>query len=151
MNTPRDDREYEVLIIDDESDVRQLLSHLLDRDAFAVETVESGQEGLDYLRDPENGTDVVILDISMPKMDGFETLKRIQEMENPPLTMVLSSRDNEDDQIRAFNLGAIDYVTKPFSSAVIVARLQRHIEREEKEEPFSSFPSPWTSAKELIE
>lgn len=147
MSESHEQRPYRVLVIDDESDVRQLLGHLLDREAFEPETAASGQEGLDRLRENPGGFDVVLLDISMPNLDGFEVLQQIQDLEDAPMTLVLSSRDRDEAKIQAFELGAVDYVTKPFSTAVLVARLKRHLDR--KTDGPESFHSPWVSALEL--
>lgn len=138
-----------VLIIDDESDVRLLLEHLLDRDAFEPETVEGGKQALEYIQNRSENFDIVILDISMPDMDGFEVLQHIQEMDDPPMTLVLSSQDREAAKIRAFELGAVDYITKPFSTAVLVSRLNRHLEREGTE--CDPFQDPWVPATQLVE
>lgn len=140
---------YRVLIIDDESDVRRLLEHLLDSDAFEPETAANGREGLEYLRDESQNLDMVLLDISMPNMDGFEVLQQIQDIEDAPLTLVLSSQDRDEAKIRAFELGAVDYVTKPFSSAVLVARIKRHLAR--SEDGRDPFRGPWVRATELAE
>lgn len=149
MSDTRRTGPYDVLIIDDETDVRQLLEHLLDEDAFSVETAGGGAEGLEYIRESSTDVDIVLLDIAMPEMDGFEVLQRIQDLQDPPLSVVLSSRDDEEAKVRAFELGAVDYVTKPFSTAVLVARLVRHLER--ADETLDSFSEPWVSATELLE
>lgn len=147
MQDPREDHPSTVLVIDDESEVRQLLEHLLDRDAFQPETVEGGQEALDYLETASEIPDVVLLDISMPDMDGFEVLQQIQELDDPPITLVLSSQDSEESTVRAFELGAVDYITKPFSTAVLISRLNRHLERERTD--CNPFRDPWVPATEL--
>lgn len=149
MHDSNGDQPSTVLIIDDESEVRQLLEHLLDRDAFEPETVEGGEEALEYLDNASENPDVVLLDISMPDMDGFEVLQQIQEMDDPPMTLVLSSQDGEAAKLRAFELGAVDYITKPFSTAVLVSRLNRHLERERTD--CDPFRGPWVPATELAE
>lgn len=149
MSDSLGDLPYRVLIIDDESDVRQLLGHLLDSDVFEPETAASGRQGLEYLRDESQNLDIVLLDISMPNMDGFEVLEKIQDIDDPPLTIVLSSHDQEEAKIRAFELGAVDYITKPFSSAVLIARLKRHLSQ--AEDSYDPFQGPWVSATELVE
>lgn len=149
MHDSKGSKPASVLVIDDESEVRQLLQHLLDRDAFDPVTVEGGREALEYLQSSKEIPDIVLLDISMPDMDGFEVLQQIQHMDDPPMTLVLSSQDREAKKIRAFELGAVDYITKPFRTAVLVSRLNRHLERERKDcEPF---PGPWVPATELAE
>lgn len=151
MNTTRSRPEgpASVLVIDDESDVRRLLEHLLDGDEFEPTTAESGREALDYLAEAEQRPDIVLLDIAMPDMDGFEVLRRIRDMKDAPKVVVLSAQDREEAKLRAFELGAVDYVTKPFSAAVLVARLKRHLERTQAER--DPFCGPWVRATELAE
>lgn len=146
-NTAGDSPTYHTLIIDDEEDVRELLEYMLEQQKFTVRTVEEGEKGLEILRREDDETDVVLLDISMPGMGGFETLEEMQNLEDPPLTIILSSTSTEDYQVRAFEHGAVDYITKPFSPAVLVARLKRHLEREREGEP-EPMPDPWVSAEE---
>lgn len=149
MHGSNGDHPSTVLVIDDESEVRQLLEHLLDRDTFEPKAVEGGQEALEYLETASENPDVVLLDISMPDMDGFEVLQQTQEMDDPPMTLVLSSQDSEGAKVRAFELGAVDYITKPFSTSVLVSRLTRHLERERTDcDPFGG---PWIPATELAE
>jgi DNA-binding response OmpR family regulator len=138
-----------VLVIDDESEVRLLLEHLLDGDEFEPTTAESGREALDYLADAEERPDIVLLDIAMPDMDGFEVLRRIRAIGDAPEVVVLSAQDREEAKLRAFELGAVDYVTKPFSTAVLEARLKRHLERARAE--CDPFPGPWVRATKLAE
>lgn len=148
QSNPGDERPpYTTLVIDDEDDVRELLEYLLEQEKFRVRTAADGEEGLERLQREDDETDLVLLDISMPGMGGFETLKRIQNLEDPPLTVILSSTGTEDHQVRAFENGAVDYVTKPFSPVVLVARLNRHLEREADREP-TAMPGPWISATE---
>jgi DNA-binding response OmpR family regulator len=135
----------QTLIIDDEEDVRALLEYMLEQQKFRVRTVEDGERGLEILRRQDDETDVVVLDISMPGRGGFETLEKMQNLEDPPLTMILSSTSTEEYQVRAFENGAVDYITKPFSPAVLVARMKRHLEREMEGEP-EPMPDPWVSA-----
>lgn len=140
---------YNTLIIDDEEDLRDLLEHMLEGDAFTIETASSGREGLAVLESNEDETDLVILDLSMPDIGGFETLNEIRSLGNPPLTVILSSTDSEEYQIRAFESGAVDYVTKPFNPVVLIARLKRHLRRE-PDRKYDPLSSPWVSGRELM-
>ena len=134
---PGGDPGYRVLVVDDQTAIRDLLEHRLETEGFDVETVSDGRVALERLRESGVAFDAVVLDVSMPKMDGFETLRRIQELDRPPLAMMVSGRKSEREQIRAFELGAVDYVTKPFKPRVLVVRLERHLERNRVNAPAS--------------
>jgi len=110
----------ELLIIDDDKGLAQLLSDFLAGQGYNVRSAENGKLGLRamYERQP----DIVLLDITMPGKDGWETLQRIREISNLPVIM-LTARDDEADVLHGFSLGADDYVTKPFSFAQLAARI----------------------------
>ncbi len=109
-----------LLIIDDDKGLDQLLSDYLAGQGYSVRAVENGKLGLRamYERQP----DIILLDVTMPEKDGWETLKRIREISNMPVIM-LTARGDEADILQGFSLGADDYVTKPFSFAQLSARL----------------------------
>ena len=110
----------DLLIIDDDKSLTQLLGEFLSGQGYSVRTVENGKVGLRamYERQPE----IVLLDVTMPEKDGWETLKRIREVSNVPVLM-LTARGDEADILHGFSLGADDYVTKPFSFAQLAARM----------------------------
>src|ERR1700690_2476108 len=111
----------ELLIIDDDKGLMQLLGDFLSSQGYNVRTVENGKLGLRamYERQPE----IILLDVTMPEKDGWETLKRIREVSNLPVIM-LTARGDEADILQGFSLGADDYVTKPFSFAQLSARMR---------------------------
>ncbi len=115
-----------VLVVDDESQIRRLLRVSLEGNGYRVLEAASGQEALTEAaqRRPE----VVVLDLGLPDMEGVAVLKRLREWSSVPV-VVLSVRDREEDKISALDNGADDYVTKPFSTGELLARLrvaQRH-------------------------
>jgi two-component system KDP operon response regulator KdpE len=114
------------LVIDDELQMRRLLRVCLEANGYHVTEAASGKDGIaEAAQRPPN---VVILDLSLPDMDGVAVLKRLREWSQVPV-VVLSVRDSEEDKIAALDNGADDYVTKPFSSGELLARLrvaQRH-------------------------
>lgn len=122
---------YSVLVVDDEPAVRQLLRYYLEEETgdFTVSEAANGREALSEIREDGGDPEVVLLDLSMPEMGGFETLKRITDLERPLVTIVLSGMDGEQKKLRAFELGAVDFVTKPFSPAVLAARLKLNVRR----------------------
>ena len=109
------------LIIDDEVQIRRLLRVALESAGYAVCEADQGQLGLSEaaLRRP----DVILLDLGLPDFDGVEVLKRLREWSETPV-LILSVRDAEDQKIAALDAGADDYVTKPFSTAELLARLR---------------------------
>lgn len=134
---------FGVLVVDDEESMRSLLTHYLAEHAegFEVETAPNGRIALDILRGDEFETDAVVLDISMPEMDGFETLAQIQSADHDVVVIVLSGRAGEEEQLQAFDLGALDFVKKPFSPEVLTARLKLNLAREHELQ--KQWPEPW--------
>lgn len=108
------------LIIDDEVQIRRLLRMALESKGITVREAESGQLGLQEA--VFHKPDVIILDLGLPDMDGVTALKRLREWSDVPV-LILSVRDHESVKIAAFDAGADDYVTKPFSTAELIARL----------------------------
>jgi two-component system KDP operon response regulator KdpE len=108
------------LIIDDEIQIRRLLRMALESKGYIVRDAENGQRGLQdaVFHKP----DVILLDLGLPDMDGVEVLKRLREWSRVPV-LILSVRDQEAVKLAAFDAGADDYVTKPFSTAELIARL----------------------------
>jgi two-component system, OmpR family, KDP operon response regulator KdpE len=114
------------LVIDDELQIRRLLRVCLEANGYHVSEVATGKEGI--AEAAQRPPDVVILDLGLPDMEGITVLKRLREWSHVPI-VVLSVRDREEDKIAALDHGADDYVTKPFSSGELLARLrvaQRH-------------------------
>ncbi len=112
--------------MDDEPDVRGLLREVLERAGFSVEEAGDGQAALRALYDQR--PDLVILDVSMPVLDGWETLARIRELSDVPVIM-LTARGEELERVRGLAAGADDYVTKPFGRQELVARVQAVLRR----------------------
>ncbi|MBI5936195.1 MAG: response regulator transcription factor [Chloroflexi bacterium] len=110
-----------ILLIDDDASLTDLLAEYLREQGYAVHIAGDGQKGSRSFF--EQKPDLVILDVTMPKMDGWETLKRIREMSRAPVIM-LTARDEEANVLRGFSLGVDDYVTKPFSFAQLAARIK---------------------------
>lgn len=108
------------LIIDDEVQIRRLLRMALESKGYTVCEAENGQLGLQEA--VFHKPDVILLDLGLPDMDGVDVLKRLREWSDVPV-LILSVRDQESVKIAAFDAGADDYVTKPFSTAELIARL----------------------------
>jgi two-component system response regulator VicR len=113
-----------VLVVDDESIVCDVLSRYLSREGFDVETAEDGEAAIEAFRDH----DLVLLDVMMPKLDGIEVLRWIRTNSATPVIM-LTAKAAESDRVAGLNLGADDYIVKPFSPAEVVARVRAVLRR----------------------
>jgi DNA-binding response OmpR family regulator len=109
-----------VLVVDDDDDIRLLLQELLSGAGYRVETAPDGRAALRVFH--EKPTDLVILDLSMPELDGFETLDRLRDLSDVPV-ILLTARSGEIDKVRGFRAGADDYVVKPFGRQELLARI----------------------------
>lgn len=110
-----------ILVVDDETLIRDVVREYLQLDGFSVEEARDGDEALDKFQQKQ--FDLVIMDIMMPKKDGFQTLKEMKQIKDIPVLM-LSARGEEFDKLIGFDLGIDDYVTKPFSPKELVARVK---------------------------
>ena len=115
-----------ILVVDDEKLIRNVIKEYLLNEKYEVLEAGNGFDALRVLS--ENKVDLIILDIMMPKMDGYECLKEIRKSLTIPVIM-LSARKEEEDKLSGFNLGVDDYVTKPFSPKELVARVKAHLKR----------------------
>ena len=118
-----------ILIIEDEVAIAELEKDYLELSDFEVEAKHTGDEGLQAALEGE--FDLVILDLMLPGMDGFEVCKKIRQEKNIPILMVSAKKD-DIDKIRGLGLGADDYMTKPFSPSELVARVKAHMARYER-------------------
>ena len=115
-----------VLVVDDEADIRLLVRKLLERRGYTVSDAPDGRAGLRALyADPP---DLVVLDVSMPELDGWRTLERIRDLSDVPVLM-LTARAGELDKVRGLRAGADDYVTKPFGRQELLARVEALLRR----------------------
>jgi DNA-binding response OmpR family regulator len=115
-----------VLVVDDDADIRGLVRELLERQGYDVAEAANGRDGLRafYASPP----DVVLLDVSMPELDGWETLERIRDLSDVPVAM-LTARAAELEKVRGLKAGADDYVTKPFGRQELLARIEALLRR----------------------
>ena len=115
-----------VLVVDDEERMRRFVRMNLELEGYQVSEAENGLQAIEKVR--EELPDVVIMDVMMPKMDGFEALKQIRETSNVPVIM-LTIKNEENDKVRGLQLGADDYVTKPFSPRELTSRVHAILRR----------------------
>jgi DNA-binding response OmpR family regulator len=115
-----------VLVVDDEPDIRNLVAELLRRAGHDVVAAENGRAGLRALH--ASPPDLVLLDVSMPELDGWQTLERIRDLSDVPVLM-LTARGDELERVRGLQAGADDYVVKPFGRQELMARVQALLRR----------------------
>ncbi len=127
-----------VLVADDEFRIRKLLVEFLQREGYRTLEAIDGEQAIDIIFESKNRIDLVILDVMMPKYDGWFVLERIREFSTVPVIM-LTARSDESDQLKGFKLGADDYVTKPFSPSVLMARINNILKKEKNETTEVSF------------
>ncbi len=115
-----------ILIIEDDMDIAELERDYLEANGFSVEIVGDGSLG--EKRALEADVDLILLDIMLPGMDGFQVCRKVREARNIPILLV-SARQEDVDKIRGLGLGADDYIVKPFSPSELVARVKAHLQR----------------------
>lgn len=118
-----------ILIVEDDEAIAQLEKDYLEVNNYEVTVESNGEVGLK--RAIEGDYDLFILDLMLPKMDGFEVCQKIRELKNTPILLVSAKKD-DIDKIRGLGLGADDYITKPFSPGELVARVKAHMSRFER-------------------
>ena len=118
-----------ILIIEDEDSIADLEKDYLELSDFEVTIENDGMKGLDTAINED--WDLLILDLMLPGIDGFEICKRIRESRNMPI-IIVSAKKDDIDKIRGLGLGADDYMTKPFSPSELVARVKAHLSRYER-------------------
>lgn len=119
-----------ILIVDDEPLIREVIKEYCALENYEVLEAENGIEALEKIK--TNDIDIIVLDIMMPKLDGFSTLKEIKQIKNIPV-ILLSARKEEFDKLMGFDLGSDDYMTKPFSPKELIARIKAILKRTNKE------------------
>ena len=117
----------DVLVVEDEPDIRSLIVHHLERDGFRCRTAASGAEALDAVRAAM--PDLVLLDLMLPGMDGLEVCRRLRAGSTVPSIIMLTAKADEVDRVVGLELGADDYVVKPFSPKELVARVRAVLRR----------------------
>lgn len=119
-----------LLIAEDEQDLNDVISNFLKKNDYIVDSAYDGKEALDYLE--WTNYDLIILDIMMPEIDGFEVLEKLRLKDNPTPVLFLTARDQIEDRVKGLNLGADDYLIKPFNFDELLARINAIIRRHYK-------------------
>jgi two-component system, OmpR family, response regulator ResD len=118
--------EARVLVVDDEPIVREVLARYLEKDGFVVDVAEDGEQALAAY--DAATPDLVLLDLMLPRLDGLEVFRRMRER-RPTAVIMLTAKVEETDRVVGLELGADDYVTKPFSPREVVARVRAVLRR----------------------
>ena len=122
-----------VLIVDDEQRMRKLIRDFLTAKGFSILEAEDGEKGLAVFEENKNNINLVLLDVMMPKLDGWSVLRQIRQESNVPVIM-LTARGEEQDELFGFELGVDEYISKPFSPKILVARVEAILKRTKKDE-----------------
>ena len=117
---------YNLLVVDDEKGIRDVIREYAEFDGYVVSEAEDGMSAIGLVK--LNDYDLIIMDVMMPKLDGFSTVKEIKKIKDIPV-IVLSARGEEYDKLHGFDLGIDDYVTKPFSPKELMARVNAVLQR----------------------
>jgi two-component system KDP operon response regulator KdpE len=125
---PEDFDRRKILVVDDEERMVRFIRMNLEHDGFIVSEANNGKQAISKLRDVN--PDIILLDVMMPDVDGFDVLETLREFTNVPVIM-LTAKGEEDDRVRGLELGADDYVTKPFSPRELVSRIKAVLRRTE--------------------
>ena len=116
-----------ILVVEDEKDLNNIITKHLKKNNFSVDSVFNGEEALEYL---DYGTyDLIILDIMLPKVNGYEVIKKLRENKNEIAVLMLTARDSIEDIIKGLDLGADDYLIKPFDFGELLARIRALVRR----------------------
>ncbi len=119
--------EHKILVVDDEQRMRKLVKDFLVREGFMVLEAGDGETAVDIFLENKD-IKLVILDVMMPKMDGWQVCREIRQYSKVPIIM-LTARSSENDELRGFELGVDEYISKPFSPKILVARVQAILRR----------------------
>ena len=122
-----------VLVVDDESRMRKLIKDFLSQKQYKILEAGDGEEALKVFEENQNSINLILLDVMMPKLDGWSVLRQIRQTSKVPIVM-LTARGEEQDELFGFELGVDEYISKPFSPKILVARVEAILKRTQVEE-----------------
>ena len=122
-----------ILIVDDEQRMRKLIKDFLGAKGFGILEAEDGEKALEVFQENKNKISLILLDVMMPKLDGWSVLRQIRQESKVPIVM-LTARGEEQDELFGFELGVDEYISKPFSPKVLVARVEAILKRVNQDE-----------------
>lgn len=117
-----------ILIVDDESRMRKLIKDFLTQKGYSTLEAADGEEALKVFEENQNHIKLILLDVMMPKLDGWSVLRQIRQNSKVPIIM-LTARGEEQDELFGFELGVDEYISKPFSPKILVARVEAVLKR----------------------
>ena len=117
-----------ILVVDDESRIRKLLRDFFTAKGYQILEAEDGEKAIEVFEENRNKIKLILLDVMMPKLDGWSVLRKIRQESNLPVIM-LTARGEEQDELFGFELGVDEYISKPFSPKILVARVEAIIKR----------------------
>ena len=112
-----------ILVVDDESRMRKLIKDFLAQKGYSILEAADGEEALQLFEENQNKISLILLDVMMPKLDGWSVLRQIRQISQVPIIM-LTARGEEQDELFGFELGVDEYISKPFSPKILVARVE---------------------------
>lgn len=118
-----------ILVVEDEKPIADILKFNLENEGYEVLTVHDGEEAIEVAED--QNPDLILLDIMLPGKDGYEVLREVRKTQMMPIIMI-TAKDSEIDKVLGLELGADDYVTKPFSNREVLARVKANLRRQEQ-------------------
>ena len=121
-----------ILIVDDEQRMRKLIKDFLVAKGFSILEAEDGEKALEVFAENKNKISLILLDVMMPKLDGWSVLRQIRQESKVPIIM-LTARGEEQDELFGFELGVDEYISKPFSPKILVARVEAILKRANKD------------------
>ena len=122
-----------ILVVDDEARMRKLIKDFLVAKGYSILEAEDGEEALKVFEENSNKITLILLDVMMPKLDGWSVLRQIRQTSKVPIIM-LTARGEEQDELFGFELGVDEYISKPFSPKILVARVEAILKRTAKDE-----------------
>lgn len=121
-----------ILVVDDEERMRKLIKDFLVANNYSILEAEDGEKAIEVFQNNKNKIDLILLDVMMPKLDGWSVLRQIRQESRVPIIM-LTARGEEQDELFGFELGVDEYISKPFSPKILVARVQAILKRTSKQ------------------
>ena len=122
-----------ILVVDDEQRMRKLIKDFLAAKGYSILEAEDGEKGLEVYEENKNKISLILLDVMMPKLDGWSVLRQIRQDSKVPIIM-LTARGEEQDELFGFELGVDEYISKPFSPKILVARVEAILKRTNQDE-----------------
>lgn len=117
-----------ILVVDDEARMRKLIKDFLVAKGYSILEAEDGEKALEIFEENKNKINLILLDVMMPKLDGWSVLRQIRQNSKVPIIM-LTARGEEQDELFGFELGVDEYISKPFSPKILVARVEAILKR----------------------